>query len=144
MENAQTATTTDPLVELTGNIVSAYLANHSVAPDALPGLIHETYNALKNPGAGVPSVAMVAPRPAVPVEKSISDCGEFIVCLEDGKELKSMKRHLSTSYGMTPEEYRAKWGLPADYPMVAPRYSQLRSQLAKKTGLGKSKDAHVA
>jgi len=122
-------------IELAADIVSAYVSNNSVAASELPGLISEVHAALVRVASGVPAVA--APdnlRPAVPVKKSVGT--DFIICLEDGKKFKSLKRHLRTQYNMSPEDYREKWGLPPDYPMVAPNYAQARSQLAKEMGLG--------
>ena len=122
-------------IELAADIVSAYVSNNSVAASELPGLIAEVHAALVRVGSGESAVA--APdnlRPAVPVKKSVGT--DYIICLEDGKKFKSLKRHLRTQYNMSPEDYREKWGLPADYPMVAPNYAQARSQLAKEMGLG--------
>lgn len=117
---------------LTAQIVSAHVSNNSVAPDALPSLIQEVYRTLA--GVGKDPVQPDKPQPAVPVKKSVFP--DHIVCLEDGKKLKMLKRHLKTSYNMTPEQYREKWQLPPDYPMVAPNYAKHRSSLAKKIGLG--------
>ena len=125
------AGTTDVL-GLTAQIVSAHVSNNSVAPDALPGLIQEVYRTLA--GVGKEIVLPDKPQPAVPVKKSVYP--DHIVCLEDGKKLKMLKRHLKTSYDLTPEQYREKWQLPPDYPMVAPNYAKHRSSLAKKIGLG--------
>lgn len=125
------AGTTDVL-ELTAQIVSAHVSNNSVAPDALPGLIQEVYRTLA--GVGKEIVLPDKPQPAVPIRKSVFP--DHIVCLEDGKKLKMLKRHLKTSYDLTPEQYREKWQLPPDYPMVAPNYAKHRSSLAKKIGLG--------
>lgn len=127
----ETAGTTDVL-GLTAQIVSAHVSNNSVAPDALPGLIQEVYRTLA--GVGKEIVLPDKPQPAVPVRKSVFP--DHIVCLEDGKKLKMLKRHLKTSYDLTPEQYREKWQLPPDYPMVAPNYAKHRSSLAKKIGLG--------
>ncbi|MCV9963590.1 MucR family transcriptional regulator [Pararhizobium sp. BT-229] len=138
----ETAPGTDILIQLASNIVSSYVANHSVPAENIPDLIQSTYLALKAPMKEVE--VPVRKEPAVPVSKSIDKNGEFIVCLEDGKKFKSMKRHLSTVYGLSPEEYRAKWDLPRDYPMVAPAYAQHRSALAKNMGLGKSNGAKAA
>ena len=125
------------LITLTGQIVSAFVSKNSVQASDLPALISIVYQALKS--AGQPSVAQPeAPtdlKPAVPIKKSVT--ADYIVCLEDGKKLKMLKRHLSSSYNMTPDEYRARWGLPADYPMVAPNYAKSRSDLALKLGLGR-------
>lgn len=117
---------------LTAQIVSAHVSNNSVTPDALPSLIQEVYRTLSGVGRDVPAVDK--PQPAVPVKKSVFP--DFIVCLEDGKKLKMLKRHLKTAYNMTPEQYRDRWELPSDYPMVAPNYARHRSTLAKKIGLG--------
>ena len=117
---------------LTAQIVSAHVSNNSVAPDALPSLIQEVYKTLT--GVGKEAVQPERPQPAVPVKKSIF--ADHIICLEDGKKLKMLKRHLKTSYNMTPEQYRERWGLAPDYPMVAPAYAKHRSSLAKKIGLG--------
>jgi predicted transcriptional regulator len=117
---------------LTAQIVSAHVSNNAVTPDALPALIQDVYRTLANVGRE-PS-APDRPQPAVPVKRSVFP--DHIVCLEDGKKLKMLKRHLKTAYNMTPEQYRERWGLPPDYPMVAPNYARHRSSLAKKIGLG--------
>ncbi len=117
---------------LTAQIVSAHVSNNSVTPDALPALIQDVYRTLSSVGRE-PSLPD-KPLPAVPVKKSVFS--DHIVCLEDGKKLKMLKRHLKTAYNMTPDQYRERWGLPADYPMVAPNYARHRSSLAKKIGLG--------
>ncbi len=117
---------------LTAQIVSAHVSNNSVTPDALPSLIQDVYRTLSGVGRDVPAVDK--PQPAVPVKKSVF--ADYIVCLEDGKKLKMLKRHLKTAYNMTPEQYRDRWDLPSDYPMVAPNYARHRSSLAKKIGLG--------
>ncbi len=117
---------------LTAQIVSAHVSNNSVAPDALANLIQEVYRTLA--GVGKEQVVPDKQLPAVPVRKSVFP--DHIICLEDGKKLKMLKRHLKTSYNMTPEQYREKWQLPPDYPMVAPNYAKHRSTLAKKIGLG--------
>tara|TARA_B100000614_G_scaffold251142_1_gene262318 strand:+ start:3509 stop:3922 length:414 start_codon:yes stop_codon:yes gene_type:complete len=122
------------LVGYASKIVAAYVGNNTVASDDLPDLIrlvHDSLSAVAGSEADKPQL-----KPAVPVAKSISD--NFLICLEDGKKFKSLKRHLRTSYDMSPEEYRAKWHLPSDYPMVAPGYSRQRSKLAKKMGLGRA------
>ena len=120
------------LLELTTEIVAAHAGNNSVAPNDLPQLIQDVYKTLMKVGSA--PIAPERPRPAVSVKKSIFP--DYIVCLEDGKKLKMLKRHLKTAYNLTPEEYRERWGLPADYPMVAPNYAKHRSNLAKKIGLG--------
>ncbi len=117
---------------LTAQIVSAHVSNNSVTPDALPSLIQDVYRTLAGVGKETPQPDK--PQPAVPVKKSVFP--DHIVCLEDGKKLKMLKRHLKTAYNMSPEQYRERWGLPPDYPMVAPNYARHRSSLAKKIGLG--------
>ncbi len=118
---------------LASEIVSAYVANHAIAPADLPNLITSVLGSLNDAGR-VEEAAPEKPEPAVPIRKSVGQ--DFIVCLEDGKKLKMLKRHLQTSYNLTPDQYRERWGLPADYPMVAPNYAKHRSSLAKKIGLG--------
>jgi predicted transcriptional regulator len=124
-------------VDLAVDIVSAYVSNNSVATSDLPQLIGDVHAALVRITGGVVEGPAEAPKPAVPVRKSITP--DYIICLEDGKKFKSLKRHLRTQYDLTPEEYREKWGLPADYPMVAPNYAEARSNLAKKMGLGQQR-----
>mgnify|MGYP000016449815 CR=1 FL=1 len=119
-------------LELTTEIVSAHVSNNTVAIGDLPQLIQKVYKTLAALGAA--PLAADRPRPAVAVGKSVFP--DYIVCLEDGKKLKMLKRHLKTAYGMSPEEYRERWGLAADYPMVSPNYAKHRSNLAKKIGLG--------
>jgi predicted transcriptional regulator len=127
----------DPkFIELTANIVSAYLRNHSVPAGDIPGLISQIHASLARVSSGA-DLASEPLKPAIPVKKSITP--EYLVCLEDGKKFKSLKRHLRTQYNMTPEQYREKWDLPADYPMVAPNYAQARSALAKQMGLGQQR-----
>ena len=122
-------------IELTADIVSAYVSNNSVPASDLPALISEVHSALSRViGGAAPVVHAEAPKPAIPVKKSIT--ADYLICLEDGKKFKSLKRHLRTQYNMSPEQYREKWGLPPDYPMVAPNYAEARSQRAKKMGLG--------
>jgi len=122
------------LLALTTQIVAAHVSNNAVAPADLPDLIRSVHEALTQ--AGSPEVAEeAAPVPPVSIRRSIQP--DYLICLEDGKKLKMLKRHLSAAYGMTPEQYRAKWGLPHDYPMVAPRYAAERSALAKEIGLGR-------
>ena len=117
---------------LTAQIVSAHVSNNPINADALPSLIQDVYRTLA--GVGKEQVLPDKQAPAVPVKKSVF--ADYIICLEDGKKLKMLKRHLKTSYNMTPEQYRDKWQLPPDYPMVAPNYAKHRSSLAKKIGLG--------
>ena len=126
------------LIELAAEIVSAYVSNNTVSAHDLTALIGDVYAALQRTSAGIAPEPQPEPlKPAVPVKKSVTP--DYIVCLEDGKKFKSLKRHLRTQYNVTPEEYREKWGLPADYPMVAPNYAQARSDLAKKMGLGQQR-----
>ncbi len=122
------------LVELTAKIVSAYVSNNSVGAGDLPHLISETHAALSRASGGAIPVEREEQKPKVPVKKSVMP--DYLICLEDGKKFKSLKRHLRTHYNLSPEEYREKWGLPHDYPMVAPNYARARSDLAKKMGLG--------
>ncbi len=117
--------------------MSAYVSNNSVPSGDLAGLISEVHTALMKVGGGAIEIPVEAPKPAVPVKKSVTP--DYIVCLEDGKKFKSLKRHLRTQYNMTPEQYREKWGLPRDYPMVAPNYARARSELAKEMGLGQQR-----
>ncbi len=117
---------------LTTKIVASHVANNTVVAGDLPKLIQQVFEALSNVSSGAASPER--PRPAVPVKRSVTP--DYIVCLEDGKKLKMLKRHLKTSYNLTPDEYRERWGLAADYPMVAPNYAAQRSALAKKIGLG--------
>lgn len=123
----------DDLLTLTADIVSSHVANNTVAVSDLPNLIENVYNALSRLGSA-PVKVETKQEPAVSVRSSVKP--DYIICLEDGKKLKMLKRHLMTHYNMTPEQYRAKWNLPADYPMVAPNYANQRRQLAKKIGLG--------
>ena len=125
--------TTQTMLGLTAQIVSAHVSNNPITRDALPDLITQVYNTLMS--AGVEPVEPEKLQPAVPIKKSVFP--DYIVCLEDGKKLKMLKRHLQTSYNMTPEQYRERWGLSHDYPMVAPKYAEHRSELAKKIGLGR-------
>lgn len=124
-------------IELAADIVSAYVSNNSVAAADLPSLINEVHGALTRVSTGVVETVAEAPKPAVPLKKSVTS--DYIICLEDGKKFKSLKRHLRTQYNMSPEEYREKWGLAPDYPMVAPNYAAARSELAKKMGLGQQR-----
>ncbi len=121
------------LLGLTAEIVSAHVSNNPVAVTDLPTLIQDVYRTLTNIGQPAPT-APERPQPAVPIKKSITP--EYLICLEDGKKLKMLKRHLKTSFNLTPDQYRERWGLPSDYPMVAPNYTKHRSSLAKRIGLG--------
>ena len=127
--------TTTEMLELTTEIVAAHVGNNPIPASELPGLIQEVYKTLV--AVGTVPVAPERPKPAVPPKKSVFP--DYIVCLEDGKKLKMLKRHLKTSYNLTPEEYRERWGLGSDYPMVAPNYAKHRSNLAKEIGLGTSR-----
>ena len=124
-------------IELAADIVSAYVSNNSVPAGELPSLIQEVYTALTRVGAGIAVAPSEPPKPAISVRKSITN--DYLVCLEDGKKFKSLKRHLRTQYGLSPEDYREKWSLPPDYPMVAPNYAKARSNLAKQMGLGQQR-----
>lgn len=126
------------LVELTAKIVAAFVSNNSINSSELPQLINETHAALARATGQSVETEREEQRPKVAVKKSVMP--DYIICLEDGKKFKSLKRHLRTHYNMTPEEYREKWGLPHDYPMVAPNYARQRSDLAKKMGLGTRRD----
>lgn len=125
------------LVDMAAEIVSAYVSANQVPPQDLPALIRTVYSALTEVSGSTTVSAEPTQEPAVAVKKSVTP--DYIICLEDGKKFKSLKRHLRTRYNMSPEEYRAKWGLPHDYPMVAPNYAKERSNLAKRMGLGQSR-----
>jgi predicted transcriptional regulator len=131
----------DKYIDQTASIVAAYVSKNAVAADDIPALINRVHAALARVASGQGDAGAEGQKPAVPVKKSIHP--EYIVCLEDGKKFKSLKRHLRTQYNMTPEAYREKWGLPADYPMVAPNYAAARSQLAKQMGLGQQRRRRV-
>jgi len=137
MDNIQTDMS-ETLITLTADIIAAHVSNNSVSLEDLPALITNVYGALSGLGQDAP-VAEVMPEPAVSIRASVKP--DHIVCLEDGKKLKMLKRHLSTHYNLTPEQYRARWNLPADYPMVAPNYAEKRRELAKKIGLGRKPGA---
>ena len=124
-------------IELTASIVSAYVSNNSVPASDLPALISQVHAALTRVLSSHGDAPREPPKAAIPVKKSITP--EYIVCLEDGKKFKSLRRHLRAQYNMTPEQYREKWGLPPDYPMVAPNYAAARSRLAKQMGLGQQR-----
>jgi predicted transcriptional regulator len=124
-------------IDLTASIVSAYVSNNVTPASDLPGLISQVHGALVRVSAGQAEPTLELAKPAVPVKRSVTS--EYIVCLEDGKKFKSLKRHLRTQYNMTPEQYREKWNLPPDYPMVAPNYAAARSELAKQMGLGQQR-----
>ena len=125
------------LIELSTEIVSAYVSHNSVSVTDLPKLIADVHGALRALQTNEVQIPVEELKPAVPVRKSVA--ADYIICLEDGKKFKSLKRHLRTQYNMSPEEYREKWGLPSDYPMVAPNYAAARSNLAKQMGLGQQR-----
>ncbi len=124
-------------IDLTANIVSAYLSNNPTPASEIPNLISQIHAALLRVSVGRAETPLEPTKPAVPVKKSMTP--DYLICLEDGQRFKSLKRHLRTRYKMTPEQYRDKWGLPPDYPMVAPNYAVARSALAKKMGLGQGR-----
>jgi predicted transcriptional regulator len=129
-------------IELAADIVSAYVSNNSVPAGDLPGLISDVHLALARVGNGAAEASAEAPKPAIAIKKSVTP--DYIFCLEDGKKFKSLKRHLRTQYNLTPEQYREKWGLAPDYPMVAPNYAKARSDLAKEMGLGQQRRKRLA
>src|SRR5712691_13335432 len=134
-ESAAPKMAEDELLRMTAEVVSAYVSNNTLATAQLADVIHAVYNSLRGLEGQVAEAPAEPLKPAVPIRKSITP--EFLICLEDGKKLKMLKRHLRSTYGMTPDDYRAKWALPADYPMVAPNYAAQRSAFAKKIGLGR-------
>lgn len=136
-ERVTTSALPAELIELTADIVSAYVSNNTVSASELPSLIRDVHAALAKVQAAPQAPAAEAPKPAVAARRSVHD--DYIICLEDGKKFKSLKRHLRTHYNMTPEQYREKWGLPPDYPMVAPNYAKARSALAREMGLGQNR-----
>ncbi len=126
-------------IELTVDVIAAYVSNNPVPVSELPSLIAQVHQSLAGLSTASETTPLEKLTPAVPIKKSVTP--EYIVCLDDGKKFKSLKRHLKTTFGITPEEYRAKWNLPVDYPMVAPAYAAARSELAKKMGLGRKPKA---
>jgi predicted transcriptional regulator len=125
------------LIELTAEIVAAYVGNNTVSSSELPALIASVHGALGGVTSAAPVEVVEKQKPAVPVRRSVNN--DYIICLEDGQKFKSLKRHLMTHYNLTPEQYREKWDLPSDYPMVAPAYAEARSRLAKEMGLGQKR-----
>lgn len=125
---------TETLITLTSDVVAAHVSNNSVAVDDVPGLIEKVFGALSGLGKGAAEAA-TPPEPAVSIRSSVKP--DYVVCLDCGKKMKMLKRHLSTDHGLTTDEYRQRWGLPADYPLVAPNYAERRRELAKKIGLGR-------
>jgi predicted transcriptional regulator len=138
MEIAETGSRdANALIELTADVVAAYVSNNPVPVGELPNLIADVHAALGRVGGTPEPVQTEKQKPAINPKRSVHD--EYIICLEDGKKFKSLKRHLMTHFGMTPDQYREKWGLEPSYPMVAPKYAAARSQLAKKMGLGRKR-----
>ncbi|MBT3171079.1 MAG: MucR family transcriptional regulator [Rhodospirillaceae bacterium] len=125
------------LLRMTAEIVAAYVGNNSLSADQVPEIVRTVGAALRQVDQGDNGAEKAAGKPAVPIRRSITP--DYIICLEDGRKLKMLKRHLRTTFGLTPDEYRARWGLPADYPMVAPNYAKRRSEFAKKIGLGQKR-----
>src|ERR671913_274477 len=142
MSTMSESTTSPNFIELSADIVSAYVSNNSVPASELPALLSSVYSALTKTGQAQSQEPQVELTPAVPVKKSVT--ADAIVCLENGKKFKSLKRHLRTTYNLSPEEYRARWGLARDYPMVAPNYAASRSELARKMGLGRGRQSNGA
>ena len=134
MEKAPLMEENANLLEMTADMFSAYVSNNTVSPDAVAALIGTIHSTMTQLSTGAVEPEPENKEPAVPIRKSITP--DYLICLEDGRKFKSLKRHLRTKYDMSPEEYRAKWGLPKDYPMVAPNYARARSELAKQMGLG--------
>ena len=137
VETSNIATNDRTMIEIASKIVSAYVGNNPVPVADLPVLIKRIHNVVAELHSGEQEQPKNEQKPAVSIKKSLND--DFLICLEDGKKFKSLKRHLRTRYNMTPDEYRAKWNLPPDYPMVAPNYAKQRSELAKRMGLGLQK-----
>jgi predicted transcriptional regulator len=137
--NETTGLRSDELLKLSSEIVAAYVSNNPVPVSDLPGMIKSVHATLGSLAGATPVDILTNQKPAVPVKKSVHP--EYIVCLEDGKKLKMLKRYLRSRYGLSPDDYRAKWGLPAEYPMVAPNYAAQRSEFAKKIGLGRTAPA---
>ena len=135
--NTTSAIGSEVAADYATKIVAAYVGRNAINPTDLPKFIGDVYAAVSSMGQGAPAPAVTAKEPAVPIKRSVLP--DFIICLEDGLKFKSLKRHLRTAYSMTPEQYREKWNLPADYPMVAPNYANSRSKLAKNMGLGQRK-----
>ena len=134
MENTNTSNN-EAILELTAEVVSAYVSNNIIPSSDVPAFVESVYGALSAVDGNRSVAELEKPKPAVSVKKSITD--DYLICLEDGKPFKSLKRHLKTHYDLSPDQYRDRWGLPSDYPMVAPNYAKHRSRLAKKMGLGR-------
>ena len=135
-EATQQITERPDILRMTTEVVVAYVGNNSLSATQLPDIINTVYGTFRKVHQHLPTTIQRTRRATIPVRRSITP--DYIICLEDGKKLKMLKRHLRTIYGLTPEEYRTKWGLPLDYPMVAPNYSKQRSNVAKQNGLGRS------
>jgi predicted transcriptional regulator len=136
-EPTEPSTDENELLRMTAEIVAAYVGNNSLSADQVPEIVRMVGAALRQVEKGENGSEKTVGKPAVPIRKSVTP--DFIICLEDGRKLKMLKRHLRTTFGLTPDEYRARWGLPADYPMVAPNYAKRRSEFAKKIGLGQKR-----
>ncbi|MBB4209991.1 transcriptional regulator [Rhodothalassium salexigens] len=134
-DSKKTSLASENTLQYATDIVTAYVSNNPLPPSELPAIIQSTHDMLSKLAAGQATVEEEAPKPAVPIKKSITN--DYLICLEDGKKLKMLKRYLRSRYNMSPEEYRAKWNLPPDYPMVAPSYAAKRSEFAKEIGLGR-------
>ena len=134
-EPAAPKTAEDDLLRMTAEVVSAYVSNNTLATAQLADVIQAVYNSLRGLEGQVAEPTAEPLKPAVPIKRSVTP--DYLICLEDGKKLKMLKRHLRSTYNLTPDEYRAKWSLPPDYPMVAPKYAEQRSEVAKKLGLGR-------
>ena len=134
-EAAAPKTAEDDLLRMTAEVVSAYVSNNTLATGQLADVIQAVYNSLRGLEGGISEAVAEPLKPAVPIRKSVTP--EYLICLEDGKKLKMLKRHLRSTYNLSPDEYRSRWGLPPDYPMVAPKYAEQRSEFAKKIGLGR-------
>lgn len=126
----------DDILKLAADVVAAYVSNNPIPVSEVPSMIKSVHSTLGGLAGASPGEMTTAQKPAIPIKRSVTP--DYIICLEDGKKLKMLKRYLRSNYNMTPEEYRAKWGLPADYPMVAPNYAAQRSEFAKKIGLGRT------
>jgi predicted transcriptional regulator len=143
MSDKPTPSSHGEVLRMVTDVIASYLKKNPVAASDLPGVIATVYGAFTAPQAGTVEAVVERPEPAVPIKRSVTP--DYIICLEDGKQLKMLKRHLATSYNLTPDEYRVRWGLPPDYPMVAPNYATQRSALAKQIGLGsRARDGRTA
>ena len=136
-EEAKTSIPAESVLRMASDIISAYVSHNALPADQIPVLIQTVYKSLSDMEGSQGQATEEPPKPAVSIRKSITP--DYIICLEDGKKLKMLKRHIRTTYSLTPDEYRARWGLPADYPMVAPNYAAQRSAFAKKIGLGRKR-----